>query len=116
VKARIDSRTADSADLPPWLRATPEGALLTLHVQPGARRSAAVGLYGAALKVQIQAPAQEDRANEALLDFIAQRCGVARRSVTLVAGARHRDKRVLVAGGVAADIAARLADAGDGKR
>ena len=55
------------------------------------------GLHGGALKIRIAAPALEDRANDALLEFIAERLGVARRSVTLAAGAKSREKRVRIA-------------------
>ena len=42
------------------------------------------------------APAVEDRANEALVAFLAEALGVAKRDVVLVAGARSREKRVEV--------------------
>jgi hypothetical protein len=54
-------------------------------------------MHGEALKIRIAAPALEDRANEALLEFIAERLGVARRDVSLAAGAKSREKRVRVA-------------------
>ena len=44
------------------------------------------------------APAQEDRANEALIEFIAETLGVARRDVKLVAGERSREKRFEIRG------------------
>jgi len=51
-----------------------------LHVQPGARRSALLGQYGEALKVAVQAPPTDGRANEALLAIWlpAWTCGRAR--------------------------------------
>ena len=80
-----------------WHTRAEDGALiLRIHVQPGARRTEVAGLHGDALKVRIAAPALEDRANEALIGFIAQRLGVARRAVSIAAGARSRDKRVEV--------------------
>jgi uncharacterized protein YggU (UPF0235/DUF167 family) len=48
--------------------------------------------------VRVAAPALEDRANEALVAFIAEALGVPRRNVTLVSGARSRAKRFAVAG------------------
>lgn len=66
-------------------------------MQPGARKSEVSGLHGEALKIRIAAPALEDRANEALLAFIAERLGVARREVSIAAGAKSREKRVRVA-------------------
>jgi uncharacterized protein (TIGR00251 family) len=91
-----------------WHQRAADGSLhLRIHVQPGARRTEVAGLHGGALKVRIAAAAVEDRANEALVAFIAERLGVARRDVTIAAGAHSRDKRVVVR--VAADPASLLA-------
>ncbi len=77
-----------------WHRRLPDGTLvLTVHAQPGAKRTEVAGLHGAALKIRVAAPALEDRANAALIEFIAERLGVARRDVTLVSGAKSREKR-----------------------
>lgn len=67
--------------------------MLCVHAQPGAKRTEVSGLHGEALKVRVGAPALGDRANAALVEFLAQRFGVARRDVSLVAGARSREKR-----------------------
>jgi len=39
----------------------------------------------------------EDRANQALIEFVAQRLGLAKRDVTLVSGGRSREKRLAIA-------------------
>ncbi|HXZ48879.1 MAG TPA: DUF167 domain-containing protein [Usitatibacter sp.] len=78
----------------PWYERAPDGAwILRVRAQPGARRTEVAGLHGEALRIRVQAPALEDRANEALADFIAGALGVPRRSVRLAHGARSRDKR-----------------------
>ena len=71
---------------------------LSVHVQPRATRSEIVGLHGAALKVRLQAPPVDGAANEALVALLAERLGVARRSVRVVAGASSRAKTVEVDG------------------
>ena len=82
-----------------WFRRDSVGHLvLSIHAQPGAKRTEVAGLHGEALKIRVKAPALEDRANEALAEFIAGRLGVARRDVTLVSGARSREKRFAVRG------------------
>ena len=82
-----------------WCRPIADGAwAIQVHAQPGARRTEVTGLHGDALKIRVQAPALEDRANEALAEFLAERLGVARRDVTLVSGARSREKRFAVRG------------------
>ncbi|HZZ91444.1 MAG TPA: DUF167 domain-containing protein [Usitatibacter sp.] len=80
-----------------WHQRAADGSLLLkIHVQPGAKRTEVAGLHGDALKVRVAAAAVEDRANDALVAFIAQRLGVAKRDVAIAAGTRSRDKRVEV--------------------
>ena len=71
---------------------------VSVHVQPRATRSEIVGLHGAALKVRLQAPPVDGAANEALVALLAERLGVARRAVRVVAGASSRAKTVEVDG------------------
>ena len=80
-----------------WYRKTPDGWLLTLHIQPGAKRSEVVGLHGDALKVRVASPPVDGKANEALVAFIADRFGLPKRAVQLVKGDTSRAKTVLVA-------------------
>lgn len=77
-----------------WFRRDPaQGVvILSIHAQPQARRTEVVGLHGDSLKVRVAAPALEDRANEALIAFVAKRFGVARRDVTLLSGEKSREK------------------------
>ena len=85
--------------MPDWYRSTPSGALhLSVHAQPGARRTEVAGLHGGALKVRVAAPALEDRANEALAAYLAARLGLPRRNVVLLSGARSREKRFEIVG------------------
>jgi uncharacterized protein (TIGR00251 family) len=80
-----------------WHRRTADGALVVcVHAQPGARRTAVAGLHGEALKIRVAAPALENRANDALIEFIAQRLGIAKRDVELVSGAKSREKRFAI--------------------
>jgi uncharacterized protein (TIGR00251 family) len=81
-----------------WYRLHAEGITLTLHVQPGAKRSEIVGLHGDALKIKLAAPPVEGRANEALLKFIAELFDVPLRNVELKQGEQSRRKVVLIAG------------------
>ena len=81
-----------------WYRRSGETLTLTLHVQPGAKRSEVAGLHGEALKLRLAAPPVEGRANEALLKFVAELFGVSPRQVELRQGAQSRHKIVAVTG------------------
>ena len=75
-----------------WWHASDERALLTLHVQPGAKKTSVAGLYGDALKVRLAAPPVDGKANAALIDFLAGRLGVAKSAVHLKSGQTSRRK------------------------
>jgi uncharacterized protein (TIGR00251 family) len=82
--------------------------VLRVRVVPNAKRSEVVGLHGGAIKIKIQAPAQEGRANAALLEFLAEKLGVPVRQVTLLAGEKSRDKILAIEGLEQADARQRL--------
>jgi uncharacterized protein (TIGR00251 family) len=82
-----------------WYRRSADGVLrISIHAQPGARRTEVAGIHGEALKIRVAAPALEDRANEALIEFVAKRLGVAKRDVTIASGGKSREKRLEVRG------------------
>jgi uncharacterized protein (TIGR00251 family) len=78
-----------------WYRRNPDGSLsISIHAQPGAKRTEVCGLHGEALKIRVAAPALEDRANDALVEFIAEQLGVPKRAVTIASGGKSREKRI----------------------
>lgn len=81
-----------------WFRRNGEVITLTLHIQPGAKRSELAGLHGEALKIRLAAPPVEGRANEALLKFIAGLFDVPVRQVELKQGGQSRHKVVAITG------------------
>lgn len=70
---------------------------LWLRAQPGAAKSRLVGLHGERLKVALQAPPVDGKANDELLRLLAELFGVPRARLQLAAGQASRDKRVDVA-------------------
>jgi uncharacterized protein (TIGR00251 family) len=75
-----------------WLRSSDRGITLTLHIQPGAKRTEVAGLYGDALKIRLAAPPVDGKANAALISFLAERLGVAKTAVSLKSGQTSRRK------------------------
>jgi uncharacterized protein len=69
-----------------------------VHAQPGAKSTRIDGLHGDALKVRVAAPALEGRANDALVEFLAEVFAVPRRDVRLASGRRSREKRFEIRG------------------
>ena len=79
-----------------WWREDGTALVLTLHVQPGAKRTEVAGTHGDALKLRLAAPPVEGKANAELLRFLAAAFGVPARAVVLVRGAMAREKIVRI--------------------
>jgi uncharacterized protein (TIGR00251 family) len=69
-----------------------------VRVQPRANKTEIAGEMAGALKIRLQAPALEDRANEALIEFLAQLLKTSRGAVRILSGERSRIKRLEIRG------------------
>ena len=83
-----------------------------LRVSPGAARAAVLGRHCEAWKVRVAAAPERGKANEAVLELLAEALAVPRANVTLVSGGASRDKIVELAGIAPDEIERRLAMAG----
>ena len=81
---------------------------ISVRVSPGARRTEVVGRHGGGWRVRVAAPPERGRANEALIEHLANVLGVPRRAVRVVAGPASRDKVVEIDGLSAATVEAAL--------
>jgi uncharacterized protein (TIGR00251 family) len=82
--------------------------LLSVHVQPGASQSRIVGRHGDALKIRVAAPPEAGRANQAVVDLLAETLGLSRHAVELVSGRSSRHKCLRITGLTPEQLAARL--------
>jgi uncharacterized protein (TIGR00251 family) len=71
---------------------------LTVRVQPRAGKDEIAGAMGGTLKVRLCAPAVENRANEALIEFLAGLLKTAKSAVRIQSGEHSRTKRVEIRG------------------
>jgi uncharacterized protein (TIGR00251 family) len=76
----------------------PEGCLLAVRAQPGARKAGVVGEQAGALKVAVTAPPEDGRANQALTELLRDWLGLKRSQVELAGGATNRNKQFLIRG------------------
>jgi uncharacterized protein (TIGR00251 family) len=67
---------------------------LQVRVQPGASRDEIAGVIDGALKIRLRAPAVENRANEALVEFLAHLLKTPKSAVRILGGERSRLKRI----------------------
>jgi len=84
---------------------------LRLRVSPGARRSELAGRHGDGWKVRVTAPPEGGRANDAVLDLLARRLDLPRRSLSIVSGHTAREKVVRMEGIDRAESERRLEEA-----
>ena len=86
----------------------PEGCLLSVRAQPGARKEGIKGAHGGALKVAVTAPADRGRANQALIEVLCQALGLKASQVELLSGHTSRQKRFLIREMTKAELVARM--------
>lgn len=96
------------------LRQTSAGVTLAVRAQPGAKKSAIVGIYGegatAQLKIAVQAPPIEGRANSALIAFLSETFGLAKNKIEIVSGELSRSKVLLLRGVTIEEAQSKLSD------
>jgi uncharacterized protein (TIGR00251 family) len=71
---------------------------LTLHIQPNAKKAGIAGLHGDALKIRIAAPAVDNKANAALVEFLSGALEVSKSAIAIRQGATGRRKIVDIYG------------------
>jgi uncharacterized protein len=117
VGVRLAGRHALTAALadPPFLRRTDRGVTVALRAQPRARRTALEyaglrdGTVQGALKAAVTAPAEEGKANAAVIALLAVEWHLPRSAFDVLRGAAARDKVVSISGEPAA-LAGRIAE------
>ena len=81
-----------------FYKEVPEGIILYVKAQPGARKDAIVGEWADSLKVLITAPPEKGKANEAIVRLLAEKLGLKKSAIRVISGETSRDKRVLIQG------------------
>jgi hypothetical protein len=74
------------------------GVAFSVRVQPRASKDEITGVMEGALKIRLRAPAVENRANEALCEFLADLLKRPKSAVRILGGEHSRTKRVTIAG------------------
>jgi uncharacterized protein (TIGR00251 family) len=78
---------------------TKDGCVIfQIRVQPRASLDEIAGVIDGALKVRVQAPAVENRANEAVCEYLAALLKTPKSAVRILGGERSRVKRVEIRG------------------
>lgn len=72
--------------------------IFAVRVQPRASKDEIAGEIAGAIKIRLQAPALEGRANEALIEFLAQLLKTPKGAVRILSGKGSRVKRLEIRG------------------
>jgi uncharacterized protein (TIGR00251 family) len=81
-----------------WIRETAKGLLLPVRAVPRASKNEIQGVHGDALKVRLQAPPVEGKANQALIRFLSDALDIPRAQLSIASGETGRNKAVLITG------------------
>ncbi len=91
-----------------WIRETSKGLLLPVRAVPRASKNEIQGVHGDALKVRLQAPPVEGKANLALIRFLSDTLDIPRAQLSIASGETGRNKAVLVTGLSKKDLVHRI--------
>jgi uncharacterized protein len=86
----------------------PDGVILPVKAQPGARRNGLAGVHAGALKVQVTQAPEKGKATAAVLETVADALNLKRSQVSLLAGTTSPHKRLLINGLSRAELQERL--------
>jgi len=88
------------------------GITLAIRAQLGAKKTAITGIYGegeqTAVRIAVHAPPIEGRANEALIEFLADIFRLPKSAIELLSGRSSRNKLFLLKGATVADAKAAI--------
>lgn len=93
------------------LEVVPDGVRLGIRAQPGARRNAVVGVHDGRLKVAVTQVAERGKANDAVLDVLAESLRLRPSQLVLVSGNTSREKVIVVRDISLEDLGERIAAA-----
>ena len=91
-----------------WIREISKGVLLPVRAVPRASKNEIQGVHGDALKVRLQAPPVEGKANQALIRFLSDALNIPRSQLSIASGETGRNKAVLITGTTKAELIRKL--------
>lgn len=90
------------------LEAKSDGVLVPVTVQPGARRNGVVGFHDGSVKIAVNAAPERGKANQAVIEVLAEVLDIPRSNISLNSGPTSRKKTFLISGVTVEVIVSRL--------
>lgn len=91
-----------------WLSRTKAGIRIAVQVSPNARKSEIVSGDGDTLRIKLQAPPVDGKANDALVQFLAKKLQIPRKQVSITHGQSNRRKLLEITADVTLEDIERL--------
>lgn len=82
----------------PSIQEIDRGVIITVKVVPGSSRTDVCGLFGEMLKIKVSAARERGKANHCLLRFLAEKLGLKKSAIRIMAGQTSTVKQILVSG------------------
>ena len=79
-----------------YVRWDGDDLILFCHLQPGAKRSEFAGEHGERIKIRLNAPPVDGKANTQLIAFLSKAFAVPKHAVQIESGVLSRQKRVRI--------------------
>lgn len=81
-----------------FMTCVPDGIKISVKVQPNASKCEIAGVIDNALKIKLDVPPVEGKANEKCIKFLSKLLGVPKTSISIVSGEKSRTKVLLIKG------------------
>ncbi len=85
-----------------------EEIILKIYLQPKSSKNEVVGPYQDGMKIKVTAPPVEEKANEALIRFLAKKFGISSSCIEIIRGHHSREKTLRISGMVDPELMKRL--------
>jgi uncharacterized protein (TIGR00251 family) len=79
-----------------WIEPFENGVTVNIRALPNADRNEISGIHGNALKVRVQSPPVDGKANKALIKFISKKTRISKSKITILRGLKGRDKTIAI--------------------
>ncbi len=72
--------------------------LITVYLQPCAKRSELSGMHDGHIKIKVNSPPVDGKANEALIQFLADFLDIPKLAIEIISGKKSRIKKLKIHG------------------
>ena len=91
-----ETRLKKTDDIMSIITETDKGTIINIRLIPRASTNQVVGVLDNSIKIRLQAPPIEGKANKALIKFLSKLLKVPASHITIISGETNRNKRILI--------------------